>query len=141
MYDQYYASLAASTAATPTGYTYSAAGSHSDSPIGDEVTFSNGARGDEEDKKPNVEYLDSLNAFRKRSRSQEDVGGEGKEKLPKLNGTNGISNGHTNGFVAPIAAATNSPADTEMWGASQDMSVDGGASGDDPMVMGTWSHL
>ncbi|PPR00759.1 hypothetical protein CVT24_000784 [Panaeolus cyanescens] len=134
LYDQYYASLAASTAVTPTGYTYSAGGSHSDSPVGDDITFSNGTRFEEEDKKPNIDYLDSLNAYRKRSRSQEDVGGEGKEKVAKLNGTNGVANGHANGFAAPVVA-NGSPVDQEMWSASQDMSVDGGGSADDPMVM------
>jgi transcription initiation factor TFIIE subunit alpha len=38
---------------------------------------------DDEDQKPSVEYLDSLNDYRKRSRSREDDGAAGK-KLPKL---------------------------------------------------------
>ena len=51
----------------------------------------------EEDRKPNVAYLDSLNSYRKRSRSAEDVGQPAKVKASRLdNGVNG--NGHLNGF-------------------------------------------
>ncbi|KAI0066826.1 hypothetical protein BV25DRAFT_1867968 [Artomyces pyxidatus] len=57
-YDQYYASLAASAAPSTTH-----------TPSGD---FSLGADDFEEDRKPNIEYLDSLNEFNKRSRSRED---------------------------------------------------------------------
>ncbi|EIW54836.1 uncharacterized protein TRAVEDRAFT_30851 [Trametes versicolor FP-101664 SS1] len=55
-YDQYYASLAAS--APPSG----------------EPTPGFNGFGEEEDVKPTVEYLDSLNEYRKRSRSRDDVG-------------------------------------------------------------------
>lgn len=80
VYEQYYASLAASTAVssanTPSGL---------------------GTPDYEEDRKPNVEYLDSLNDYRKRSRSAEDIGGGEKTKIPKVeqngNGTLGLSNG------------------------------------------------
>jgi hypothetical protein len=69
-YDQYYASLAAS-AAPSTQHT----------PSGE---FS--VLGDfEEDRKPNIEYLDSLNEHNKRSRSVEDQGGDDAErKLAKV---------------------------------------------------------
>ncbi|KAK0480599.1 TFIIE alpha subunit-domain-containing protein [Armillaria novae-zelandiae] len=74
-YEQYYASLAASAAAsaqaTPSGL--SAPGSS------DFDDF-----GEEEDRKPNIEYLDSLNDYRKRSRSREDEGVTGKVKVPKV---------------------------------------------------------
>ncbi|KAK0495917.1 TFIIE alpha subunit-domain-containing protein [Armillaria luteobubalina] len=40
--------------------------------------------GEEEDRKPNIEYLDSLNDYRKRSRSREDEGVTGKVKVPKV---------------------------------------------------------
>ncbi len=74
-YEQYYASLAASAAAsaqaTPSGL--SAPGSS------DFDDF-----GEEEDRKPNIEYLDSLNDYRKRSRSREDEGVTGKIKVPKV---------------------------------------------------------
>ena len=68
-YDQYYASLAASadpsTRPTP-----------GMSEFGEE----------EEDVKPNVEYLDSLNEYRKRSRSRDDIGtGGSTPKLPRTN--------------------------------------------------------
>ncbi|EIM89126.1 uncharacterized protein STEHIDRAFT_154810 [Stereum hirsutum FP-91666 SS1] len=86
-YDQYYASLAASAAP-------SASQTPSIFPIDD---F-------EEDKKPNVDYLDYMNEFKKRSRSSEDVGGDGRKvarvDVPLLNGANGI-NGHgavSNGY-------------------------------------------
>ncbi|KAF9480590.1 hypothetical protein BDN70DRAFT_912638 [Pholiota conissans] len=94
IYDQYYASLAASSAAASAQATPSATGvpsSSSNSP-----DFSN-LEEEEEDKKPNVEYLDSLNAYRKRSRSQEDVGVVAKLKHAKVE--NGVS-GLTNGFVS-----------------------------------------
>ena len=55
-YDQYYASLAASEAPSTL------------------PTPGLGEFGEEEDVKPNLEYLDSLNEYRKRSRSREDVG-------------------------------------------------------------------
>ena len=54
---------------------------------------------EEEDKKPNIEYLDSLNAYRKRSRSAEDVGAASKVKQPKVE-SNGLHvNGHANGLL------------------------------------------
>jgi len=56
-YDQYYASLAASSQQTPVL-------DHSGSDFGEE----------EEDVKPSIEYLNSLNEYRKRSRSTDDVG-------------------------------------------------------------------
>ncbi|KAH9924074.1 TFIIE alpha subunit-domain-containing protein [Fomitopsis serialis] len=73
-YDQYYASLAASAAtsarATPAMLTL-------DGDFGDE----------EEEVKPSLEYLDSLNGYRKRSRSREDVDdGMSSVKTPRLNG-------------------------------------------------------
>lgn len=90
-YEQYYASLAASTAAsavaTPSGL--SAPGSSDfDNNEGEE---------EEEDRKPSVEYLNSLNDYRKRSRSQEDEGSRNKSKLVKTDEgmrTNGSANGH-----------------------------------------------
>lgn len=57
VYDQYYASLAASSQPTPVLET-------GGSDFGEE----------EEDVKPSIEYLNSLNEYRKRSRSTEDVG-------------------------------------------------------------------
>ena len=100
MYDQYYASLAASSTAASAQATPTATGvpSSSNSP---DFLNSHLYDDDEEDKKPNVEYLDSLNAYRKRSRSQEDVGSTDKIKVAKL-GSNGevkTANGHANGFL------------------------------------------
>jgi transcription initiation factor TFIIE subunit alpha len=45
---------------------------------------------EEEDRKPSVQYLDSLNAYRKRSRSHEDVGSVAKIKQIKFDATEGI---------------------------------------------------
>ncbi|KAI1783309.1 TFIIE alpha subunit-domain-containing protein [Ganoderma leucocontextum] len=65
-YDQYYASLAASV-------------DPSTQPTPGLSEFD-----EEEDVKPNLEYLDSLNDYRKRSRSREDVGtGGSTPKLPR----------------------------------------------------------
>ncbi|KAF8882641.1 TFIIE alpha subunit-domain-containing protein [Mucidula mucida] len=95
-YDHYYASLAASASvsaqATPSGM--SAPGSS------DFDDFGN----DDEDHKPSVEYLDSLNDYRKRSRSKENEGGAGRFKVPKVEEpqpllTNGTGHGITNGVV------------------------------------------
>ncbi|EAU89646.2 transcription initiation factor TFIIE alpha subunit [Coprinopsis cinerea okayama7 len=73
--DRYYASLAA--ASTPASSTVSVAPTPAPavaSEYGDE----------EEDRKPAIEYLDSLNDYRKRSRSAEDIGGGSKTpKIPK----------------------------------------------------------
>ncbi|KAK7685566.1 hypothetical protein QCA50_011433 [Cerrena zonata] len=91
-YDQYYASLAASAApsaqATP-------AVPDLGSDFGDE----------EEDVKPSVEYLDSLNDYRKRSRSREDVGmGGGPVKTPRMNGHEPSPLSYTNGVDVPAEA-------------------------------------
>lgn len=55
---------------------------------------------DEEDKKPSIEYLDSLNDYRKRSRSREDVGTP-RSKVARMSDigfdtvqVNGNGNGH-----------------------------------------------
>jgi len=103
LYDQYYASLAASSSATSAHPTPTATGVPSTS--SNSPDFPNSYLNDddeEEDKKPNVEYLDSLNAYRKRSRSQEDVGSADKIKLARTASTGdlGITNGHANGFLA-----------------------------------------
>ncbi|CCM04771.1 uncharacterized protein FIBRA_06962 [Fibroporia radiculosa] len=72
-YDQYYASLAAS-----------AAPSANDTP---NIPGAGSDFGEEDDVKPSVEYLQSLNEYRKRSRSEDDVdGGRGIPKTPRLLG-------------------------------------------------------
>ncbi|TFK34509.1 hypothetical protein BDQ12DRAFT_689715 [Crucibulum laeve] len=132
-YDQYYASLAASTSlnssaqATPTtGFSQSDFGDFPPSslPPPDD---------DEEDKKPNVEYLDSLNEYRKRSRSTEDIGESGRGKLlrvgePGVNG-NGAANGHVNGYG--VNGFGNGDIDQDV-GMGDDASPQGGD--DDPVV-------
>ncbi|KAF9028677.1 hypothetical protein BDZ89DRAFT_1133472 [Hymenopellis radicata] len=98
-YDHYYASLAASSVsaqATPSGM--SAPGSSDFDDVGN----------DDEDRKPSVEYLDSLNDYRKRSRSRENEGDPGRFKVPKVedvapcHGPNvgpPLTNGNGNGIV------------------------------------------
>ncbi|KAI0071034.1 hypothetical protein K474DRAFT_1669448 [Panus rudis PR-1116 ss-1] len=113
-YDQYYASLAAS-----------AAPSASATPAQPDLGSDFG--GEEEDVKPNVQYLDSLNEYRKRSRSVDDVGsGGGPSKLLKVNGdtistadpvTNGFGEAYVNGM-----------------GGGEDAGAGSGAPADDPIV-------
>ncbi|KAF9809972.1 hypothetical protein IEO21_07202 [Rhodonia placenta] len=68
-YDKYYASLAVPFAGQTPGMPKG--GSDFDD--------------EEEDVKPSIEYLDSLNEYRKRSRSQEDVdGGKATPKTPRI---------------------------------------------------------
>ena len=99
-YDQYYASLAASAA--PSGLATPRL-----SDFGEE----------EEDVKPNVEYLDSLNENRKRSRSREDVG---------------------NGSASPKQRRTSPPeaVPSIVNGVELDSSTLAPAADDDPMVYG-----
>lgn len=102
-YDQYYASLAASATASTTG-TPSGLGVSN----GDEF----GENDDDDDRKPSVEYLDSLNDYRKRSRSREDVGTP-KSKIAKISESrdthahetrvNGDSNGNGHFHVPEVA--------------------------------------
>ncbi|TFY82463.1 hypothetical protein EWM64_g1548 [Hericium alpestre] len=82
-YDQYYASLAAS-----------AAPSAQHTPSGD---FAYGAEDFEEERKPNIEYLDTLNEYRKRSRSHEEEGYV-ERKIAKMDGIEGAI-GATEAFV------------------------------------------
>ncbi|KAF8069082.1 TFIIE alpha subunit-domain-containing protein [Lyophyllum atratum] len=78
-YDQYYASLAASSSAAA-----SAQATPSNLSLPGSSDFGDLAYEDEEDKKPSVEYLDSLNEYRKRSRSGEDEGANVKTKVAKV---------------------------------------------------------
>lgn len=129
VYEQYYANLAAATSANNSASaTPTFTGRSGSSPPGtatDAALFE-----EEEDRKPAVEYLDSLNAYRKRSRSQEDVGGGDRGKIPRKD-----TNGHTNGFggsFGPVTAAPEFQQDYHV--------IEGGEEGaptDDPMVMGT----
>ncbi|CAA7267183.1 unnamed protein product [Cyclocybe aegerita] len=149
MYDQYYASLAASAAASaqPTPSATGLTSSSSSSPA-----FASNLNDDdeEEDKKPDVEYLDSLNAYRKRSRSQEDIGGDSKVKVAKTE-LNGLPNGHGsvngqmtngNGHLG-VNGFTNGYAGGASYGGYQDAIMDTlqeasaelGVPEDDPMVM------
>ncbi|KAG1716834.1 hypothetical protein ID866_356 [Astraeus odoratus] len=91
-YEQYYASLAASAQATPSA-------------------FASEELGDEDDQKPSTQYLDSLNEYRKRSRSVEDEGTSVK-KIAKVE-------------TEPLNGKTLSPGPV-----SSDRDV-----GDDPLVL------
>lgn len=102
-YDQYYASLAASV-------------DPSTQPTPGLSEF-----GEEEDVKPNVEYLDSLNEYRKRSRSREDVGtGGSTPKLPR-----------TDSFVEPHLAVE---AGAVMLNGFGEAPPTNGSTGEDPLV-------
>ncbi|KAJ3845187.1 TFIIE alpha subunit-domain-containing protein [Lentinula raphanica] len=96
-YEQYYASLAASAAAsaqaTPSG---SFPGTSDMDDFGE----------DEEDRKPSLEYLNSLNDYRKRSRSQEDEGSAGRSKIAK---TDSIENGVVQGIPMDLAVEVQEP--------------------------------
>lgn len=105
-YDQYYASLAASEAPSTL------------------PTPGLGEFGEEEDVKPNLEYLDSLNEYRKRSRSREDVGTGGS--TPKLPRTDSFTEVHD---VSEAAAVS-------MNGFGGEEAYAGGAAADDPIVYG-----
>ncbi|KAK2461270.1 hypothetical protein APHAL10511_006797 [Amanita phalloides] len=94
-YDQYYASLAAST--NVSAQVTPSASVPASSEYGD---LNND---DEEEQKPSVEYLDSLNDYRKRSRSREDEGVK-RTKLPKL------EDEHVNGIV-PVSGHPNGSAE------------------------------
>ncbi|KAF7365362.1 HTH TFE/IIEalpha-type domain-containing protein [Mycena venus] len=88
-WDQYYASLENSAQATPTGL--SAPGSSD---------FGDFGADDEEDIKPSVEYLDSLNEYRKRSRSHE--GADTANKVPKVEDFGSVA-AHLNGAAVAVA--------------------------------------
>ncbi|EKM77423.1 hypothetical protein AGABI1DRAFT_130505 [Agaricus bisporus var. burnettii JB137-S8] len=140
-YEQYYASLAASTnvSALPTP---TAGGSHYSSEYGGDFDD------EEEEKKPNIQYLDSLNDYRKRSRSKEDVGSGSVAKGSKLaklhlEGLNGTQqNGFNgNGIGVDVATATTTASsgvgtpveDQNGYNDMGDSYIDG-AGEDDPMV-------
>lgn len=106
-YDRYYASLAASANGTPAAI-----------PGGDDFGGS-----DDEDRKPDVQYLNSLSDYRKRSRSRSDVGTH-TPKLAKL---------HDNGFEAAKANGNGPVASNENTHA---IVVDGTPSVD-PTVFGS----
>ena len=106
-YDQYYASLAASV-------------DPSTRPTPGLSEF-----GEEEDVKPNVEYLDSLNEYRKRSRSRDDVGtGASTPKMPR-----------TEEHMEIQEDAALPGAEVHVNGVNGDASAE-----DDPIVYGTSQH-
>ena len=80
---------------------------------------------EEEDVKPNVEYLDSLNEYRKRSRSRDDVGtGASTPKMPRTEEHMEIQEG-----------AALPGAEVHVNGVNGDASAE-----DDPIVYGTSQH-
>jgi transcription initiation factor TFIIE subunit alpha len=118
-YDRYYASLAASAAASTNGTPLGLG-----IPGGDDF----GASDDEEDRKPSIEYLQSLNDYRKRSRSREDIGTP-KTKVARLTDNRDFGGGKANGHVAiPITVEPQGPG-----------IADEGAPLDDPVVYGKFS--
>ncbi|KAG6908052.1 hypothetical protein DXG01_006358 [Tephrocybe rancida] len=94
-YDQYYASLAASSSAAA-----SALATPSALSLPGSSDFGDLAYQDEIDQKPSVEYLDSLNEYRKRSRSGDDEGANTKTKVTKVDeALNGYGYSAENGIV------------------------------------------
>ena len=128
VYDQYYASLAASSAAVsalPTPTAQSVLGSSDSGEFGYD---------EEEDRKPSVQYLDSLNAYRKRSRSHEDVGSAAKIKQIKVDATEGIY-----GIGNGVGVVINGYTPENGIEVEQDAIMVGGVAllpEDDPMVYG-----
>ena len=101
VYDQYYASLAvAASSGQPTPTATAMGSSAANSPIFSVFNSQlNDDDEDDEDRKPNVEYLDSLNSYRKRSRSAEDVGQPSRVKATRLDTVSGVNgNGYLNGY-------------------------------------------
>jgi transcription initiation factor TFIIE subunit alpha len=87
-----------------------------------------GASSDEEDRKPSIEYLNSLNDYRKRSRSREDIGTP-KSKIAKLTDVGGLDISKMNGRIAvPVTVEPQTP----------DV-ADEGVKLDDPVVYGKCS--
>ena len=83
--------------------------------------------GEEEDVKPSVEYLESLNDYRKRSRSAEDIGeGSGMSKIPRA------AHETPEASIAPVVQI----ADVEMVTTEVAVEVTTVVV-DDPMVTGT----
>lgn len=130
-YDQYYASLAASSA--PSAQV---------TPILPDVASDFGE--EEEDVKPSLEYLTSLNEYRKRSRSREDVdGGSATPKMQKLNGhadVNGIASsgfGSANASVESVLVSTSvEVVMTNGVGYEESAAMDAVPAADDPIVYG-----
>ena len=110
VYDQYYASLAAASVASssqPTPTATVMGSSSAGSPNFPRFLSQLNDDDEEEDKKPNVEYLDSLNAYRKRSRSAEDIAGPSRIKATKLDGEVSTVNGRhlsVNGYLSRNAS-------------------------------------
>ncbi|KAG6902199.1 hypothetical protein C0995_003031 [Termitomyces sp. Mi166 len=94
-YDQYYASLAASSssAAASALATPSALSLPGSSDFGGDLAYQ-----EEIDQKPSVEYLDSLNEYRKRSRSGEDEGSGAKVKVTRVDEGSSV-NTNANGYA------------------------------------------
>lgn len=116
VYDQYYASLAASSQPTPIL-------ENGGSDFGEE----------EEDVKPSIEYLNSLNEYRKRSRSTEDVGFSSSNSGKKV-----VKLGYDNPGPGPIIASATPMLEALVREQPPDV---GGPplQGQDPIVYGTLS--
>ncbi|EEB92718.1 hypothetical protein MPER_08733 [Moniliophthora perniciosa FA553] len=124
-YEQYYASLAASAGASAQGNAVWSECSGSD--------FDN-AEKEEEDQKPSMEYLNSLNEYRKRSRSLEDEGSDGKAKVANTSTIVRVNgNGNGNALQTNITSHTmESVPDGTQNGVAK--------SPEDPIVYGSYSQ-
>jgi transcription initiation factor TFIIE subunit alpha len=140
VYDQYYASLAASAAPST---------QHTPPPPSLMGEFSSSsALGDdffEEDRKPNIEYLDSLNDHNKRSRSVEDEGGADRKqaRVGQLPDGGGWGQGQENGgeHLPMNGIEGGSRVDGEDVSAEEDPTVYGLFFGFHPFLMPYSIHL
>ena len=126
VYEQYYASLEAASRVHSTSQT----------PRMDSVD----SDFDEEERKPNVQYLDALNnVTRKRSRSIEDYGDRNAKAIRSTNGTpcaSQSSSAHNSGMNSVVDTPSPPPEipSVDVATMANDVSVD--ISMDDPMVFG-----
>ncbi|KAH8113794.1 TFIIE alpha subunit-domain-containing protein [Phellopilus nigrolimitatus] len=122
-YEQYYASLEAASQARSTTQT--------------PVMESFGSDFDEEERKPNVAYLDTLNAVRKRSRSLEDDGGRDNKALRSNQGTPVFSqsaSGLSSAVDSPLLLPESVPSQADVEGHAELVGF-GTPAVDEPIVL------
>ena len=94
--------------------------------------------GEEEEQKPSVQYLDSLNEAGKRSRSQEDLGVRENKSLRSNLGTPVFSCSDSGSFKGPSPTPD---ANTGTFEVEVELEVNSEDLADDPIVYGEWPHL
>lgn len=96
---------------------------------------------DEEERKPNLQYLDSMSSTRKRSRSFEDEGDRIAKTVRSANGTPGVSRSSSalnSGMNSVVDTPSPTPDVAVVELASAALSATMVMSIDDPMVFGTY---